>query len=798
MSLLKLIPDTNQPPSNANFDVQETSFSFDIIGRYICNTWQEIKASIDSGGYPFDVVIIGAGMFGGYCAEKIYRTGKTLGLRILIIEAGDFLLSSHIQNLPQKLGGKIGGADGLRQRDNGTQNVIWGMPWISNEGFPGLAYCVGGRSLFWGGWSPRLTDEDLVNWPAEIKTYLTDVPLPQKGAYTTTEEEIGVSPSTDYIRKASAYTALDTAFRNAMPGIPTITEVAEAPLAVQGSSPGSGLFPFDKYSSCPFLIDAIRDDSNSNSSHGDVSRRIFLLPKTQVLKLNKTGNTVTSIDVNTNGQIQNIPLSATASVILANGTIEATRIALDSLGVGSTANGSPRVGNLMAHLRSNIVVRVKRSALGLGNPVTELETTAHIVRGKALGRRFHLQVTAAAVPGSDPEKNMWSMVPDIELQQNMLANQDPDWLVITLRGIGEMEDNLSLNPDANKSWIDLSNETDGWGNRRAYVNLVATNNDKNLWIEMDKAAFDLAAAISGGAANIQYWNGNGWQNQQPQPDAAGKKFWQDKLGTTHHEAGTLFMGAAGSSFTDTNGKFHTTDNVYVAGPAIFPSLGSANPSLTALSLARKTAQAIIAKNTPAADAGFTPLSLAPKDWQMVLGQKNTNAVMKHYGKVLETSKNNDNTISSFYGLYWYIKEQFSNFILKIDWRTGLITDNSGIYIRIPDPNTPNALQDADNLGHEIQIDDRGVSLQKPAGSDWIAITGAVYNLQAPTQFVSNPTGTWNTYIIEANGPTITVKLNGQLINNYQSTRQQTGFIALQVHHDTSRVQFRNIQIKKLP
>lgn len=258
------------------------------------------------------------------------------------------------------------------------------------------------------------------------------------------------------------------------------------------------------------------------------------------------------------------------------------------------------------------------------------------------------------------------------------------------------------------------------------------------------------------------------------------------------------MGAAGSSFTDTNGKFHTTDNVYVAGPAIFPSLGSANPSLTALSLARKTAQSIIAKNTPAADAGFTPLSLALKDWQMVPGQQNTNAVMKHYGKVLETSKKNDNTISSFYGLYWYIKEQFSNFILKIDWRTGLITDNSGIYIRIPDPNTPNALQDADNLGHEIQIDDRGVSSQKPAGGDWIAITGAIYNLQAPTQFVSNPTGTWNTYIIEANGPTITVKLNGQLINNYQSTRQQTGFIALQVHHDTSRVQFRNIQIKKLP
>ncbi len=792
MPLLKLIPDTNQPPAPADFDVQETSFSFDILGRYVCNTWDEINSGINSGGYPFDVVITGAGMFGGYIAEKIYRAGRALALRILIIEAGDFLLSSHIQNLPQKLGGKIGGVDTLRKTDDGkAQNVIWGMPWISNEGFPGLAYCIGGRSLFWGGWSPRLTDEDLASWPAEIKTYLKDVPLPQKGAYTITEEEIGVSPSTDYIRKASSYTALDTAFKTAMASIPAITEVAEAPLAVQGTSPGSGLFAFDKFSSCPFLIDAIRDDSAVNSSHGDVSRRIFLLPKTQVLKLNKTGSRVTSIDVSTNGQAQRIFLSSTAAVVLANGTIEATRIALDSLGVGSLLFGSPRAGNLMGHLRSNITVRIKRSALGLASPAAELETSAHIVRGKAFGRRFHLQVTAAAVAGNDPEKNMWSMVPDIELQANLLANQDPDWLVITLRGIGEMEDDRNINPDPTKSWIDLSNETDRWQNRRAYVNLVATANDKNLWREMDKTAFNLAAAIAGSTSSIQYWNklSNSWQNQQPQPDANGNGPWQDVLGTTHHEAGTLFMGNPGSSFTDINGKFHNTDNVYVAGPAIFPTLGSANPSLTSFALAGKTALAIINRNSPVPEPGFTALSLAVNDWKMVQAQ-NTNPSIKNYGKLFETING--------YGLYWYVKEQFSNFILRVEWRAGRRDDNSGIYIRIPGPDIPNALQEADSKGHEIQIDERGFDSQNNAEGDWMKITGAVYNLQPPSQLASNLAGEWNTYVIEANGPQITVQLNGQLVNTYQSSRQQSGYIALQAHHYTSRVQFRNLQIKKIP
>ena len=41
-------------------------------------------------------------MFGGYIAEKLHRTGAAVALRILVLEAGAFLLPSHIQNLPQR------------------------------------------------------------------------------------------------------------------------------------------------------------------------------------------------------------------------------------------------------------------------------------------------------------------------------------------------------------------------------------------------------------------------------------------------------------------------------------------------------------------------------------------------------------------------------------------------------------------------------------------------------------------------------------------------------------------------
>ena len=175
MPLNELFPGSNP----ARDDVQQTDFGYDVVSRYICNNWQEIAAAQGPGAYPFDVVVIGAGMFGALLRREAYRLGKSSALRVLMLDAGAFLLQSHIQNLPQQLGGKVGGPNYLRTRDDtsGAQNVIWGMPWISNEAFPGLAYCIGGRSLFWGGWSPPLTDADLANWPGDVTAYLERAPM---------------------------------------------------------------------------------------------------------------------------------------------------------------------------------------------------------------------------------------------------------------------------------------------------------------------------------------------------------------------------------------------------------------------------------------------------------------------------------------------------------------------------------------------------------------------------------------------------------------------------------------------
>src|SRR6059036_3256667 len=201
-------------PSPARDDVQQTAFTYDVVGRYICNNWQEIVAAQGAGPYPFDAVVIGAGMFGAYCAEKLYRSGAASALRILLVDAGAFLLQSHIQNLPQQLGGKIGGPNYLRTRDDtsGAQNVIWGIPWISNEAFPGLAYCIGGRSLFWGGWSPPLMPADLSNWPGAVVTYLNGAT-----GYAATAGEIGTTVTTDFITHTALFTELLNRIKAALP-----------------------------------------------------------------------------------------------------------------------------------------------------------------------------------------------------------------------------------------------------------------------------------------------------------------------------------------------------------------------------------------------------------------------------------------------------------------------------------------------------------------------------------------------------------------------------------------------------
>ncbi len=733
--------------------VQDTEFTRDAVGRYICNTWDEV---VLNGGLPFDAVVIGAGMFGAYCAEKIFRNS---GLRVLVLDAGSLLVTEHVQNL-SRIGLNAGGAVVVESngQDPGAREQVWGTPWRSKTAFPGLAYCLGGRSLYWGGWAPQLTDADLAHWPDETVGYL-------KSIYEKIEQETGVFDKTDYI-SGPLNEELMKRFKAVRASVPTVDLIEEAPLAVQAAAPASGLFSFDKWSSAPIFVDAVRDAA----SNPDWQRRLFHVPCAHVTKLQVNSGVVTTIEVRVSGQFRTLNIAPTCAVVLASGTIESTRLALESFPTALMGR------NLMGHLRTNTVVRIHRSAFDPSLP-QRLEAAALLVRGSTPNGRYHLQVTAAADPGKNSEALLFRMIPDIDLLAATLANQKDDWIVITLRGIGEMMgDRDPAKPKLTGSspgWMDLSDQTDEFSLRRAWVNIVPSAADNALWDAMDQAALALARKLA---------------NDDPTKiQILDQK--RDGLGTTHHEAGTLWMGTdPNTSVTNLDGRFHHISNAYAAGPAVFPTLGSANPSLTALALARRTALAI-ARAPFRSEPDFFPLGNGGlKGWQMAGN-----------GKFIELGGDIIESVDGI-GLLWFTAEEFDDFILRLDFRLSSPTDNSGVFIRFPAPgrNDPaNDWKPATTQGYEIQIDNTGFNPDTNMFDDPLHKTGAIYTLAASSAMMP-AVGQWHAYEIEAVGPKITVRLDGiQVSQLTNANRSAKGFIGVQNHHAGSKVQFSRMRIRKM-
>ena len=139
------------------------------------------------------------------------------------------------------------------------------------------------------------------------------------------------------------------------------------------------------------------------------------------------------------------------------------------------------------------------------------------------------------------------------------------------------------------------------------------------------------------------------------------------------------------------------------------------------------------------------------------------------------------------GLLWFSEKIYKNFILMLEWKTSDESDNSGVFVRFPDPDgNPN---NAVRKGYEIQIDDK-------AGEP-IHQTGAIYNFVAPSEIVSKLPGQWNTMEIQIVNQSYTVAINEHRVTEFTGNRMTEGHIGLQAHDDKSKVSFRNIMVKEI-
>jgi hypothetical protein len=806
---------------------ESTTFTLDNLGRFLCNNLQEAldSAAQTVGGRKrdFDVIIIGGGSFGSILAEHLFVADSTRSRRILVLEAGPYVLPEHTQNLPF-----MGGEPNPR------------VPWAFHPalGYIGLYFAAGGRSLTWGGWAPELLDEEWASWPAALRNDLRP-PAPAEGYFADASRQIGVKETNDFIygplhvalRKQlhdglkvagneTGFTFADLldhpAVRYPDPGEPPIdakilrdwlglpatdtTSLAdlkdlfklEAPLAVQ-STTLPGFFPTNKFSAVPGLVRAARVAGKEADGVGpipDARKRLMVVPGCHVQELitqTQPDNwvRVAGVRVWQNGTSVDVMLApqrngGQSAAVLALGTVETTRIALTTFQQSLAGRAAQRMGeNLVAHLRSNLTVRVPRAAIAANLPpsaISSLQCSALLVKGKTpSGHTFHFQITATGLSklGTDSEAELFKKLPTLEDMQNMLRASD-DTVVITIRGIGEM---ATRNPD---SFVSLSSTESDFNRPKAVVSLgnskaspaqfagsAQTNTDRATWDFMDAISNRIALIFAGAEPFDILASPN---SVIPVPAGleadriavlAGFKNRRDDLGTTHHDAGTMRMGDnIADAVTNDFGRIHDTTNCYVASPALFPTLGSPNPMLTGTALARRTAD-LLNKSVlpgpdpivaPLSDAGFRPLfdgtAATFKNWALAGpgggGMVHLNGEMVSYG-------------AGALRLFYYAIETFTDFTLRLQFRIfDPASHNSGVFLRFPRPtlDLSSALQartvkeapyDPNNpawkpviSGFEVQIDDNALG---DSTKDFYGIrpepnglyknrTGAIYKIQA--------------------------------------------------------------------
>ena len=135
------------------------------------------------------------------------------------------------------------------------------------------------------------------------------------------------------------------------------------------------------------------------------------------------------------------------------------------------------------------------------------------------------------------------------------------------------------------------------------------------------------------------------------------------------------------------------------------------------------------------------------------------------------------------GSWLRTERPYQDFILDLEYT---VEGNSGIFIRSGLDKNPAF------TGYEMQaLSDHGRAPSKGSA-------GGLYDVVAPTQNMTRPTGQWNQVRILAEGPRIQIILNGEMVVDFdEATRSQGGYIGLQNHDEKSVAKFRNIRLTEL-
>lgn len=263
----------------------------------------------------YDVIVIGSGMAGGVLADRAADSG----LSTLVLEVGGVPLETHVANLPRPhLPGQFHKHVWQRWYEYRAINYDQPADGSRNDYAGGQAFNLGGRSVFWGGFIPRMSSWELDFWPRQVKWDLED------RYYQLAEDLMGRStaPTTFFTRQVHRL------LRERLPDFAHF----DAPMAVRVPPAGANTIATGMFAASDLLLESVRTGGAAGSQNLSVRTHheaVSVAPGAI--------NVVTTRDL-LSGAVRRF---RARSVVLCCGCIESARLARRSgLGNGLVGQGA--------------------------------------------------------------------------------------------------------------------------------------------------------------------------------------------------------------------------------------------------------------------------------------------------------------------------------------------------------------------------------------------------------------------------------------------------------------------------
>ncbi|WP_189967147.1 GMC oxidoreductase [Streptomyces violascens] len=500
--------------------------------------WQWPAAVPDTNAPHCRVVIAGGGLAGLEVARHLSALGVD---DVLVVEAGpaeDLLHINSAHRPDQALRTFLDPADDPHfQRCWTSQSA---PHYLANAG---LRRRLGGRSLYWYGASLPVEDWALADWPESVVRDLRGSWRGGRPLYEQVAADLGVDPG----RLDAQQPALELGgFRLVR------TPQAETRFGDEGRW----------YAYSP--LDHWRDPVTGAALDGP--RGIRFLCGTEVLSVDIEDGRACGLHVRESSTGATARRISADAVVLAAGTIESSRLAIQAL-CAIDPGRSPRLTGLTDHLVQGFFLRVRDA---------DAQGASHGLRG--------------VVPGS------YVTACEDTVRSNLfitIERPEPGVLLFDVRLTGEQApgpgSHVTCEPTGAYPWHTTVTAELAPADR----DVVAGQREV-----LNKVWRQLAAEFSLDATPLVFddFDHPVRTNAFVLPESIGAQTsqgpftWSSLLGTEDHEGCTLPLGEV----LDDRHEFAAVPGLYACGPATFPRMGAANPSLTTLALARRLAHCLAA------------------------------------------------------------------------------------------------------------------------------------------------------------------------------------------------------------